>query len=164
MFPKCTMSYLHKKKKLFGVHLPLGFLLHVLKGPCWVRFWHLKSWSLAASLAASLPPKNGWLEDYFPFLLGFGNFSGAFAFQTSGGYIHINPPQETRNFPQKKIPGTLKRSQRVYTWKWVVGIRSFPLGAFRPIFRRELIVSGSVYHMRNIFPNFEEFVMMSSRH
>ncbi len=30
------------------------------------------------------------------------------------------------------------------TWKWMVGIRSFPFGA-RPIFRGELLVSGSVF-------------------
>ena len=42
----------------------------------------------------------------------------------------------------KNIP-SLKRIQRVYTWKWMIGIRLFPFGG-RPIFRGDMLVSGSV--------------------
>ncbi len=35
-------------------------------------------------------------------------------------------------------------------WKWMVGIRLFPFGAFRPIFRCELLISGSVGTVNSI--------------
>ena len=40
----------------------------------------------------------------------------------------------TNNRQQHKTP-SLKLTAKVYTWKWMVGLRSFSFGAFRPIFR-----------------------------
>ena len=43
---------------------------------------------------------------------------------------------------------SLKRT--VCTWKWLIGRRSFPLGA-RPIIRCELLVLGSVIHLPGVY-------------
>ena len=45
--------------------------------------------------------------------------------------------------PKPQLVTTLPETNSQSTWKWMVGIRSFPFGA-RPIFRGQLLVSGSV--------------------
>ena len=51
----------------------------------------------------------------------------------------------TKNQPGFHGIPSLKRSQRSYRWKWTVGIRfCFLWGAFMPIFRGELLVSGTL--------------------
>ncbi len=60
---------------------------------------------------------------------------------------HVKPDQDIMTCssigPLTDVPGTLKWSQQICTWKWMVGIRGrFLLGW--PIFRCELLVSWSV--------------------